>query len=819
MKKYKFFLLTSGWLFLVRCVWGQGNPCPDSVGIATNPISGQAFNNESNQPVNTFNWMNPTLTPSTMYGTYLNQPPLSSPYFGNNYLDLIYLSKGTDSDFYPEEGWELVHWGFGELVDGTDEYTATGKTRQLPSLVLYNRYSGMLHVFGASDFTESNVIQIELRFTLDGSDSGERPNYKPSGLFAYATPVAQPLDQETTVSRVTSRSRNPNLTLAIFHAAFPVAYDPCVCHNLGAFQILYRRIKNMDVSLIGRFAGTSYSPAEYYAGGSSPASFEEFLNPVVRNGDNVVAGVQVYKDATKMYDDLITEMNQKGKFDIVAALDVLKARAELGAEVFSIAKIPGTEIGASYSLKVSAKAINYAQSLIKFKKSQDPAQPSFSLPAIIREESTMSGTITDSLSEKFVSEVAIPGSKDTWTLPESSFDKPYYPLYNEELGIFALLETPVVQRHVDVTSVPGTNPCYAYGIPSSTETELTTTQTSSYRLASPLKYAVNPADRLDLANSDISVALMIRSRFADVNLIGGGFSNTTTTLGNLEEGPDAFVYYSPFLPIECLENLSVYLSRVSTGCFGANPNFEEDSLFLVFANTYLTSKPGKNGNPLISQQILTFPVIIEEVLTALPVSPILPFSTTVTGVLTGDIKAWREVTVTGTVSSTLPVSIFAGTNLIISPTALLNPNISLLTGVSPIACASVNLPQTAAQRDAFCTSSQYKANQLSRLGWEYLENKPPRLNEEKEPDDIPLTAYPNPFTHEFTLSFSLSEVGLTSARLLDLTGREIARFWEHRESKAGLHAETVNLSNLAAGIYLVVLETAQGRQTVRIVKE
>lgn len=95
--------------------------CPDSVGISTNPLPGKAYNNERDPDTttsfrNTFNWMaNPW--PHAMSGAYLGQPALQSPFDGNNTQNIGYLQNGANTDYYPEDGWELVHWGMAFCKD------------------------------------------------------------------------------------------------------------------------------------------------------------------------------------------------------------------------------------------------------------------------------------------------------------------------------------------------------------------------------------------------------------------------------------------------------------------------------------------------------------------------------------------------------------------------------------------------------------------------------------------------------------------------------------------------------------------------------
>jgi len=567
MKPLYIWLLISG-LGVLSPVFSQCDSLLtiDSVGISTDPRPGKAYNHEPGQAVNTFDWFGQNyLAPVNMYSNYSSQTAFSNPFYNNN-SDLNYLAFGADSDFYPEDGWELIQWGFGMMVGGATEFSVSGHQRSVPILILYNRHSGMLHVFGAYNDFRSNVFQIELRFS-DKNDAN-RTTYKPAGMLGYAHPIAQPLDQPTTVSSVKSRFPFPNDPIKFVHAAFPIAYDSCVATNQAAFRVYFMPIQTMDIELRGRLAATSHDPLEAFDGLSHDYDVD-YLNSVYTDGTEVIAGVQVSREAKRMYDELMAEMTAKGEIDIVAALDVLKAGLELGAELTPDlkAELIVADINFGDPLKVAAKGINYAQSIIKFRKSLDPPKPSLSPPAIIRGEISMSGTIHAHPNPQQATEFAVPGSQGSDNLPEAGYtNQPYYPLYNEQLGVFALLETPVVERYRSVsTSTLGI--CYdPPGGPPSLEEE--TIEAFSYRLATPLKYALNPAARIDLSRSDISVALVIKNRPLEEDSYGGNGSYYAheVSLGNLEEGPDPYTYLSPFLPVECLESLTLYLDNHHFTC-------------------------------------------------------------------------------------------------------------------------------------------------------------------------------------------------------------------------------------------------------------
>lgn len=801
MKKY--ILLCCYLLTGLSFLWGQEDACVDSVGISTDPRPGKAYNNERGAEfANTFNWMDPVYSPTHFAGgplqgiTYFN-----SPFYNNNYF-LNFLAHQENSDFYPEDGWELVHWGFGKKLDGSND----SYDRELLYLMLYNRHSGMIHVFGATYLVGYNVYGIELRITPDAP--GGRLNYKPNGLFGYFQPVsAQVLDEPTTVTSVRANSKHSNQYKKLVHAAFPLAYDPCVCHNLSGLQVWFHAVDMSEITLSGRLLGTSTS-VEDYPNGSSPDFHPDWLNAVTEDETNVVAGMQVYRHAGDLYDELRTEMNAKGKLDIVAALDVLKAALDLGAEIPPLKP-----------LKIAAKGVNFAQSVVKFKKSLDPPKPSLSLPALIRGEMVLSGTIVDGDDQK-VSEIAVPGSKNSWDLPEANYPaEPYYPLYNEELGVFALIETPVVERYVSTETTYGPV-CLDYGQQGEPPLMEITQENASYRFAESLKYAINPAARIDLGNSDISVALMIKRPFPADENSSSHYSSSQIQLGNLEEGVGDYTYISPFLPVECLESLTMYIERTNEKCESVFYSSGPDTLYLIFANTYLSSTLGKDGLPIVSQQILTFPVIIQQVSSPLPNSPQIPFEVSVSGALTSDVRAWNRIEITGNASAVSPVQLIAGNEIVIDPTVTLSPNLELIAGSFPITCGTANPPQTPEQLHTWCQSNHYKANQLSSLGRQYLANVQAHdsLRHLPMPPTFSLTAQPNPFDEHLTLRYELPEAGQVSLLLLDLMGRPVTQVQQTQEMPSGPQEVVVDTRGLAAGMYHAVLQAGKRRQSVKVVK-
>lgn len=121
-------------------------------------------------------------------------------------------------------------------------------------------------------------------------------------------------------------------------------------------------------------------------------------------------------------------------------------------------------------------------------------------------------------------------------------------------------------------------------------------------------------------------------------------------------------------------------------------------------------------------------------------------------------------------------------------------------------------PATSAEIQAICQDgNKYNpviASRQEALDTEIVEKLP----------SIPLTAQPNPFTDELTLSYELPAEAQVQMQLVDMMGRPVRQILPGSHRKAGQHEMQVNLSDLASGMYTVILQVGEMRQTVKVVK-
>ncbi|MFZ1687032.1 MAG: hypothetical protein WAU70_06410 [Flavobacteriales bacterium] len=79
--------------------------------------------------------------------------------------------------------------------------------------------------------------------------------------------------------------------------------------------------------------------------------------------------------------------------------------------------------------------------------------------------------------------------------------------------------------------------------------------------------------------------------------------------------------------------------------------------------------------------------------------------------------------------------------------------------------------------------------------------------------------YPDPIGETATLEFELHDAGSLSCALHDAEGRSVRSFFFTREHPAGKQCTTLDLSGIAAGNYLLVLDQGDRRTSVQVVKQ
>jgi hypothetical protein len=537
---------------------------------------------------NRFEWRNPKWdvyipTPGGGYTVNGTQPlRMDNPFFTRNaQLNNLNLApypsnfSNPDSlDFHPRDGWELLH-----KYDGYDSlgvnylYGGPALSRPGPYVMLYNRYTGRLRLFASFQGINPGTDLMQSEIKLKAINV---PASKASTLLMKNRNVAQPLSEKTSVARAATVSRATS-TSEFFAAEFDLAYDPCICLNYSDVEIEFGVIDTARVDLSGRLVGTSQV---LNSNGTNPLlNDDDFLTAVYKNGLDVEAGSITYKNV----DDLIAKYKSPPgltPFEQIA-LGVVGSIVKTGlgpADKWLTGVIDGAltqtikEVGLvdgdgseEFKVKTGLKLIGDQSDRILTAmglKSSSTRPPN---PSVIEAEMALTGKIKNQSLIGGNSSILLrmPGSLGT-DLPESSSPWFNYPAYNEPLGTFALLDSPLVKRTI---SDPRELFPYEEGYedpPGSLITYNSWLSSHARYRFEDIQYVFNPAAEVDEAKTVILGALVVKGDPATRVVEDYDYNQDISTYSydlsvpNIElvSGRDHY-YVSPFLTLECLKDYIV----------------------------------------------------------------------------------------------------------------------------------------------------------------------------------------------------------------------------------------------------------------------
>lgn len=533
-------------------------PCVNGVSTdINNPTNNNlpSTNGHGQYYLNGTNWFYPD-DPNT---TYL---PFMSTATVNNSVDMINPFSDQLSQYYAylnnstlnpsttptyENGWELLAVNLGFMPDGTpiSDIGQSSVFTDLPYLILYNRYSGILRLFAnsgdglAETGTGWNAIKINLEFQDPPED------WNTSGLLRLNGGFDQALDKKTSQKKMVSFAEHPNQNNHWFSTDFQLAYDPCTCFYPSKIKVSFDFIRISDIDLFSR----GIEIESDLISDDNAGLPEDFLSTfeVNENGE-VSGGILMYNAMETLVEKYIADLEQykqdlaavqqyNKKIDAtVAVLKVFKTVilgaasplisslsagivADLPKEFVKKAKVNETKISEE-SKKILGKKLD---SFIgkNFKKKKEPTKPD--RPTAVFSETRFEGQMT--------TDIFMPGptlfNPGTFGNTQGTNDIiqsiHQYPVYNEVLGSFAMLESPKikhsVKKYTDNISMSTQN-CnvtfedddgyflYYQPIVSRSIHQNTYHQVHQFQLEEPLKYTFNPA--LDIISSNVKAAIVFK---------------------------------------------------------------------------------------------------------------------------------------------------------------------------------------------------------------------------------------------------------------------------------------------------------------------
>jgi hypothetical protein len=394
-----------------------------------------------------------------------------------------------------------------------------------------------------------NDVNLKIEFDETGNVSG---------ILRHQNGYDTPLDQPTRTKLVNVNFENNNNPNSLFMADVQLGYDACVCNYFSQMKLGVEGINSFNVNLFGRSIGAQV-PLQDANGNPTSTDFLNMNN--IQNVNSGNSGALIYRtldgmlndyqNELKKYNENLADYNSPGN----TALRSLMGLAKEGLSASLEGLVP------SYLLKdLSSNAVRVITQTFDKKEFEsakqwyqsNPSNPSFpwlyaslaSMPQgkdaydrMIADSKKYSselsktlkgglGSMSDALFTSFYTEPSKPvkPSMPTATFTEMSiagtinkkdniligdfynpgsykfnaaFSGTSYPIYNEPVGLFALLETPQLIVFKELNEVQ-------------TKLGNLKTQHSLFlKLKSPLKYRFNHAVDIDFKKTQVHAQIEI----------------------------------------------------------------------------------------------------------------------------------------------------------------------------------------------------------------------------------------------------------------------------------------------------------------------
>jgi hypothetical protein len=482
-------------------------PCVN--GISTNPAN--PINSQLPSKRNTFfNWQDSLYNVQPINTDCIRGTQIESPFYKINNLEALRESK----DMLWTDGWELILRGFG--LSETNTYT----TDPVPSLylVMYNKYTGILRVLlKVCRGADYNAAKITIKF--DGTSQMK------TDLLEFSRDISA-LDKKFTSTVYAAGSIYVNDNTKWLYADFPMMYDPCTCAYRSKLNIISELIVNSSISLEGGITGDIYTKD---VGGKAqiqkPGSFgwKDFAGLVNGKVSTVYNGINGFVSATQGFASNVGNVdtvNKKSALDNLGSF--LKNNAFLKA---GLSAVPWLK-----------SAVSLVDAFIGGGKAAAGPQEVKLLPLAVNLSVKLNGTISTANQYHDI-KFTNPGSKD------AALDPDIYPYYNEVMGVFNLIKTPVVFLGSDGLACCDVRRCY----PNSTRLRFKFAKDS-------LQYVLNPAAGLTIQNMKAAIVTEATNVLNSADTLTNRYMNADFPEF---EGKDAitraYKFRTDYFDINCLD--------------------------------------------------------------------------------------------------------------------------------------------------------------------------------------------------------------------------------------------------------------------------
>ena len=560
--------------------------------------------------INDFNWTNQNTNnrtfstfnnPIIINGTnFYGADDVEMPFFRttipnvNNPNLLLYAINpfNTDNlDISPEDGWELVQYDFGGKFVKTGLAAKSNEINNYPHFIIYNRYNSKLRIFFLVPNAETfNGAYIRAIF----GDKRFINNQRKTALFGQAAntpPAIKNFNPETYLTSTTSYQPSARI-LQWIYAEFDLAYDPCTCKikdEAGAnskiqFNLCTQQITKVD--LVGEGTSQTINIADPNSpGGHNTGAEKTAFSDLLKQGQKHYNQWDEYKKYTnKALDQGYSLWSKKLEKEFFKEYKGGIIDPKTGLLINDLATLKTTDLykdwlkadqnsnptlNALKTFKNVASVIPYvgvAIGLVDYlasggKKSETTvAAPSVSHT---KHEFKISGTLDYTTTRNVTLNTPGALAQEFTTINSSNDDNgrfvhgtylksSEFPMYNEPLGVFNVLNEPKFEivpmdKEVVRTNLEGTEIINGWWQKTDeTHTIASKTSICEVRLKEIPKFVINPAAGLELISIDAAIVLEYEKNEAGFDLYHGNYKDAAL-FGAIPFHPS---YYNKNLSLE-----------------------------------------------------------------------------------------------------------------------------------------------------------------------------------------------------------------------------------------------------------------------------
>ncbi len=782
------------------------------------------------------------------------------------------LIKQDFGYFYSNNYWKGGIMGHG-LPGDPRGYPST-----VMYFILYNKYTSTMRILFRLLADNADILTDKILVKIQLIHNDNNPNYSNmvlNGLFNSYNGIQYALDKKTIVSEIIIPTTIINANLPGFsYCDIDISYDPCICFFESGMKISFHEISTGNINLTGQLAGVSGIPildiANNYIHGMSLNS-DNFVTSIFNNSNNLPETVmQHYLNFLAYQNDVNNSNGTDNEFsDLQLFLNYTSQLMQVLGSVGSIVDPQTSEImsTAAQYIGKGADFLNYFNS--KVDKNNSANNP-YSHVNLITARLNLQGTLTYNFEIPGQNIfITTPGSLNANNAPEydnANFGTvPSYPMYNEVLGLFTLLKTPKVECYKDINFFDIYNPN------PNAQSNITT---FSYRSIGNLEYALNPIVnknkskiyvRYEIDGMPIEPTVLGPSYIVYENqVIDGGWNSYYNDYGEVSSqcfspSHTGLVRYkynrivTPYYPVSCFSN--IYLRERYTvkqhdnpDCF-FNPLFSNRNVILcVLLDLYFN--PDNYGQEHHVIKIQKFKCDVTNTNTDFnqydPNSTLnyvtAPYDKVITNtnypIGNQEVYAYNNIKIKGNqVGNNSFVYIHSGNEISIEDESDISGNNEFDIYIKPISnffnTCDIPVSQSAfndtymedycKNQNLYAGNQGYQANQssgnrTSNTGQTYNKNNYSSLDNKVNKQiknnisDINVILFPNPSNKTITVFCSDKNTTIHHITIKDISGKIVLQ-----QQPAPANLATLNVSELANGIYFVTVETTNSIFTEKLI--